>query len=302
MLLKYKIALLFSVVLFSNCQKIEEESVAKSDFGKSIAHESFLWSAERNDTLNKSFEFSFNEWAQESQSYVELTFTDSSNKVVTAKNNEFHFLVNEKPLEKGSLLLQSKDKAQDEIRLKLVFTDKQSKDHYGYITIRNHDVDRVNDFDELDNTVIYKWSASQELQWNPLKYFLVWCLGSLLGLLLLYLIILRPLIYSRFSKGMLTIQKPFYKNTSLKGAIEVIYTNKKVSQGFFNKLFKGKKIYFVNSYFTTPIHFIPSAKGKIRIRTNGAYVLDPFASTLEKGKNYTITNSSTNEEITITYL
>lgn len=300
---KYKIIALFSfILLMTACAEKETETVAKSEFGNSINYDSFLWKEGKNDTLIKSFTYNFNQWASESSSFVKLTFNDEANHSISSSNTKYHFLVNGKPLQDGTIVLESKSKIADTLQIKLVFTSKINNDVYGYISLVDHNIDRVNDIDNLDHTAIYKWSASQEVKMNPLKNVFIWGAGVLTVLFILYLFLLRPMIYRRFGKGIITIQQPFYKNTNLRGVIELTFTNKKVAQSFFNRLLQGKKVYVVNEFFTTPLTLIPSVKGKVRIKTNGDYSIDPFTTSLEKGKTFKVTNTSTNNDLTITYL
>lgn len=290
------------IFLLNACQKQEIETETKSDFGKSINYDSFLWKEERNDTLIKSFVYSFNQWASESNSFVTLTLSNESNKAIGRSNMAYHFLVNNKPLENGIMSFSSNKKNSDTVQLKIVFTEKINTDLYGFISISEHNVDRVNDIEKLDNSTIFKWSASQDVIVNPLKLIVLWVFGILVSIFIIYLLLLRPIIYRRFGRGMITIQQPFYKNTNIRGSVEIIFTNKKTSQRLGNRLLQGKKIYVVNDYFTIPISITPGIKGKVRIKTNGAYTVDPFTSNLEKGKIFKITNTSTNDDITISYL
>lgn len=303
MYLRFRYTLFVVCILLLNaCQKEEIEAETKSEFGKSVNYDSYLWKEERNDTLLKSFVYRFNQWADESGSFVTLTLNNESNQALNNSNKAYHFLVNDQPLENGIISFVSNKKTSDTIQLKIVFTEKINTDLYGFISISDHNVDRVNDIERLDNSAIYKWSASQEVIMNPLKLAVIWIVGILISVFIIYLLFLRPLIYRRLSRGMITIQQPFYKNTNIKGAVEIIFTNKKTFQSLSNRLLQGKKVYVVHDFFTVPISITPGIKGRVRIKTNGAYSIDPFTGNLEKGKIFKITNTSTNEDITISYL
>lgn len=300
----YKHKLVCFLLLFAtlySCQKVEEENISNSHFGKSTSYDQFLWKDARNDTLQKSFVYSFNNWAAESNSFVTITLNNEANGVIK-NTNPYHFLVNDKPVDDGKIVLKSTNKVNDTINLKLVISDQINTDFYGYIAITDHNLDRVNDIENPKNTNIYKWSATQEVQMNPLKILLLWSLAIIATILFIYLLILRPIIFKRLGKGQITIQQPFYKNTNIKNNIELLFTNKKQNQGFINKLFQGKRTTITNDFFTNPIYFSPSVKSKIRVRTGGHYNIEPFTTTIEKGNTYEITNNNTNEKITITYL
>lgn len=292
--------LLLFMTLYS-CQKKAEENISNSHFGKSVSYNQFLWKNARNDTLQKSFVYLFNNWATESNSFVTITLNNEANEIIR-QSNPYHFLINDKPATDGKIVLKSTNKASDTINLKLVVPEQINTDFYGYITITDNNLDRVNDIENPKNTNIYKWSATQEVQMNPLKIILIWTLAIIVSILFIYLLILRPFIFKRLGRGQITIQQPFYKNTNIRNNIEIIFTNKKQNQSFFNKLFQGKRTTVTNDFFTNPIYLSPSVKSKIRVRTGGHYNIEPFTTTFEKGNTYEITNTNTNEKIIITYL
>ncbi|MFD0701219.1 hypothetical protein [Myroides pelagicus] len=303
--MRYKIKgslILGIILLVSSCQNKEPETELKSEFGKSIYYDAFLWKQGRNDTLTKSFVYDFNQWATETDSYVQLSLSDHTSEPISSSNKTYHFLVNDKPVVNGLFSIESSKKSLDTIRLQIVFKEKINSEFYGFISIKEHNIDRVNDIDQLNSANIYKWSASQQVKMNPLQFRLICIAGVLLTLLLIYLLVLRPIMFKRFGRGVVTIQSPFYKNTPVKNRIKIVYTNKKEKQGFLNKVFKGKIVYVVHDYFNAPLILTPGIKGRIRVKTNGAYSIEPFTSNMEKGKTFKITNTSTNEEITLTYL
>ncbi|SDH48736.1 hypothetical protein [Myroides phaeus] len=293
--------LLLVTTLYSCNKPKEDENLSTSHFGKSISYEKFLWKDARNDTLQKSFVYSFNNWAAEANSSVTITLNNGENELIKNKV-PYHFLVNDTPIPDGKIILKSTNKTGDTINLKLVIPTQINTDFFGYITIADHNLDRVNDIENPNNTNIYKWSATQEIQMNPLKVILLWVLAITATCLFIYLLILRPIIFKRMGKGQITIQQPFFKNINVKNNIELVFTNKKHKQGFFNKIFQGKRTTITNNFFTNPIYFTPSVKSKIRIRTGGHYSIEPFTTTFEKGIIYEITNNNTKEKITITYL
>lgn len=295
--------LLFLLLILCSCNKKVQESINNSNFGESISYDSFLWKQARNDTLNKAFAYNFNNWANESTSYVTLFFQDQNNKPLTI-DSPYYFLVNNQIPQNGKLVLESNQKTKDTLNLQLVIKDQSITDLYGYIQIGDHNIDRVNNIENPKQENIYKWTAAHELQMNPLKVLLLWVLAILVATLFFYLLILRPIIYKRMGKGQITIQEPFYKNIKTKNNIEIIFRDKPLKQSWLQKLFQGKKTVVVNPIFTEPIYLTPSSRGKIRIRTAGKYNIDPFTSSLEKGTDstYELTNNQTNDKINITYL
>ncbi|WP_461752870.1 hypothetical protein [Myroides sp. LJL115] len=300
-ILQLAVSLCIISVLFIRCDKPEQESLSNSNFGNATSYDSFLWKEKRSDTLEKSFSYTFNNWAEESNSYVNIILEDQNKSPLTSQNG-YHFIINDTKVENGKILLNSKDKSRDTLQFKLVITDPMLSDIYGYMSIDDNNLDRVNEFENPNNTTIYKWSAHHQKITNPLKVTILWILSILIGITLFYLLFIKPFVYKRFSKGQVTIQAPFYLNVNLRGKIEVIYSNVLIKQGFLKKLFTGNRQGYKNPFFTSPIHLTPGVKGKVRIRTAGHYTIEPFTSTLEKGKQYQLTNNETKEKITITYI
>ena len=83
----------------------------------------------------------------------------------------------------------------------------------------------------------------------------------------------------------------------MKGYRKLVLTNKKTTQGFFNRLFTGKVLYEVNPIWTNDVLVEPKDKNSVRLRCPLDYMAD--ARVLKKNQEYTIHNITTGNKTTI---
>ena len=119
------------------------------------------------------------------------------------------------------------------------------------------------------------------------------------ALLVIWFLFIKRLAYPTFKVGRMQITDPYYSSLKIKGARKVILTNSPSKQSFLNKLFTGKIVYEANPIWTQPVVF-ESSKGKAKLQTNKFYSIDPYASTLIKQVEYSLTNNKTNKKIKLT--
>ncbi len=289
--------------LWSCEEKSDDIQIEDVSFETSIYHPSFLFSKERNDTVTKELKFEFNDWAEENNSKVVFAVYDDSDLLIDSENKNIQLLVNDQPVATGKIELNSKNLKQGQLSLSLVFLrNVQNEVFNGYIKVNNSDLDRINNVADMQNSPILSWSAKQKVIWNPLLKYLVITIAILLGMFLVWLIILRPIVYRRFQKVSLTIQSPFFKKITLKNAISLSLNNAGKKQKGKERLLAGKRLNYTHPFFETPILITPKSKSEAYINLGTNYSIQPYTSVLKRGHNtYTITKTKTKEKITITY-
>lgn len=134
---------------------------------------------------------------------------------------------------------------------------------------------------------------------NPGNVVASWILIIILALLLVWIIFLRPILFTRISIARLQIQGPgaFMGMFPIKGCIKVVLTSKKVKQNFLHHLFVGKIKYITNDVWISDVTFEPRDRKSLRIRTKDDFSCD--ATILEKHNTYKLTNMKTKEQATI---
>ena len=113
---------------------------------------------------------------------------------------------------------------------------------------------------------------------NPLAKALLIILCIIIAFLLVWLTMIKPILYPKFKgiKKQITIYDSSTRNVIFKGYREVILYNSKVKESVWSNIFKGKKLYIIDSNIKDPIVFRPVQKGNsayIKI-TNPNYQID----------------------------
>ena len=127
---------------------------------------------------------------------------------------------------------------------------------------------------------------------------------AIIALLLLWILIIRYLVYSRIkgvSRMTLLCKSAGYQAMpKIAGCRRVVLTSKAQKQGFLNRLFTAKIHYEVNPLWTSDIVFVPSSKGQVRMLPNADYICT--TPILVKGVNGELKNIATGQTIDITIL
>lgn len=298
---------ILSLIVFLSCEKNSDtdDTILDVNFGQTHYHPSFFLSKESNDTLTKVLEFEFNEYAKGKNSNVYISFLeDSSNHkgkevFINGQKLSSYYEIKSTDTPKGELKVSIVLPADDSNSwLRLI----RSKKNYfnGYLRYEGGDLDRINNEDQLADNAFMSWSATQVVKMNPLKKWLSWIIIISVILLFFWIVLFRPMIFPRIKKNSLIIHAPFYKKINLKGAVQLTLTNKNIpSQSYMSRVFKGKEIVYVNSFFTDPIVITPHNRKSVRVKLGIHYEIEPYTSIISANTTHTIKNSDTRETISV---
>lgn len=302
---RYSLVILF-IVLFSlvSCSTDEDQYDGPSiDFGVAKYYEPFLFSKSDTLVLSRTLNFDFNDYAKQNASHINISLVDKDRKIIN--NANVRFLIDNMHVPSNEFSIQSTDQQKGKMEVGIQFLpDYPNGLHSGFLQITGHSLDVVNNYDlnTSDEARIFEWVARQQVVMNPLKKTLMWIGAFIASAFFIWLIILRPIVYSRFGRGTVTIQSPYFKSIKLNKGIGLTLTNQPSKQNWKARLFKGKEITHINPFFTAPIRITPHSKNKIRIQLDTAYTITPFTTTATRGHGqYTITNINTKQKITVTY-
>lgn len=145
-----------------------------------------------------------------------------------------------------------------------------------------------------------KQGSKPEEKTSPLSTIILWSLLGLLALLLLWPTLVRRMVYDYFKVGSMRITEPYYSQRRIKGARQVVFTNKTVKQGWISQFFKGKIIYETNSVWTAPVVFEATSSGEVKMQSNDKYSINPYDYKLKKQEEYTLLNEDTKDKIKLT--
>lgn len=261
--------------------------------GKATWYDSFLfWDASIPDTLSIDLKTLFNDEAQKDGSTVDIRIEE------TEGGEDFQLFYNQRKIENKQITINSKNSAPT--ILSVVF-NPEAKDGTHYLsikTISKRNLDKINDqpVEQYNICLRYKY----DVNWNPLKTILLWLAIIIFAALAIWFLLMRPLIYPSIGVKTIQINDPYFNKVNVKGKRRVVFTNKTMKQGLFNKLFTGEILYKKNDIWTSPLAFEAGAKKKtLRVVRTKDYTFDPYTSTLKAPNDYTIENINDNTRILI---
>ena len=298
-------AVLCPLILLVSCGKKADDATAPTRWGKTNYYEKFLWKKHVPDTLYRTMEFDFN---QDAKRYMNeplrlgLYKKTDSDKMVLVSEKEMEVFVEGKKCKENIIDVYPE---MDEIKVGIVFKpEAENKVHHWFFRpVDDGGLDRINDMApdafNADNSSLMEVEVEKNKVMNPLAEGLLLTGIFLIGCLLVWLLILKAIFFPTFRVGkiLLTDPVPYNSLKRLKGYRKLILTNKKTTQGFFNRLFTGKVQYEVNPIWTNDVVVEPKDKNSVRLRCPLDYMAD--ARVLKKNQEYTIHNITTGNKTTI---
>lgn len=208
------------------------------------------------------------------ETFADFMVTDNQQKVFSETIASF-------TMEESTVNRFSVRPPQDKIKLSVTFPEGAETGTYqGYLTLKNHKLDRINNTELEDTDIpIIVWRIRYVRIMNPLVRGIVWFGISILAVLLLWFLAIKPAKYPHFPqfRKMILVKKSgvVVANfaTNFKGARRVVFADKKVRQSLINRIFTGKIMTVVNPVFKEPIAFIPQKK-KALVKGKG-YICKP---------------------------
>ena len=277
----------------TSCKK--DESIS---FGTVEYYPSFLWVDSKTKPVTKTLDFDFSQDAKNDNSYAVLQFVDNEGKSISTE--VMQVIIDDKEISNNQFRINS-DVTSKELIFKFSTNAEEGK-HQGYLRLINHSLDRLDSQPLTPNQQVdvFQWTLNYDKCMNPLLNVLLWIGGILLTLLLLWIFLIRKIVYDYIKVGSIRITEPYFSQRRIKGARQVVFINKKTKQGRLNRLFTGKIIYEINPVWTTPVVFEAASKGEVKMKSNEKYTINPFDFKLRKQEEYTLINEDTKDEIKLT--
>lgn len=131
---------------------------------------------------------------------------------------------------------------------------------------------------------------------NPLQVSLTWIAIIFVVLVVLWLLILRRLLFQPIAMKTISFTGPgnFGGNVKIKGCYRVVFTDRNQKQGFFHKFFHGKILYVVNPVWDSEVTLEHRNSKSVRMRTTGEWTCSGLY--LTRGEDYVISNSATKDK------
>lgn len=254
-----------------NPERVLSVSFDKSNLGLATHYRKFLWKkASVPDTLYTNFSFAFNEYAVNANSWVEFD-------VYAEDKDCCEFFIDGSKVDSFTVSQDS------EVEIGLVFKPGAlQQPTFGFqVVSADNDIDRI-DNARLEEGEIWKTQmrAKYRIRTNPLKTSLIIISLLLLGLLAIWILVLRYIFFPRFKVSLVLVGKGDQAliPRKAKGFVKFVITSSPIKQSLLRDIFVGKVQYFrmdASAGITEDIIVEPFDKQSIRIskRPHDPYIV-----------------------------
>ena len=226
--------------------------------GRATHYDAFLFKGESTpDTLFFTLPASLNEEARKYHSAAQMQLSSE-----TISQDDYTLLFDGQPQADKTITL---DERADEHQLAIIFNGNAPTGKH-YFTLHTTG---LKELDRIGGTEAQEYELSIRARYtslpNPLAVYLGIMAAVLVGLLILWFLAIKPMLYSTFkvSRLMLTAEPSLYENYRIKGAREVRFTRTgRDNQGTFNRWFTGKIITKQNPFEDAPDWSMKPRSGK----------------------------------------
>ena len=282
------------VIMTNKPERALELLSEETDIGRASWYDSFLfWGADTPDTLYADLKAVFNDEARKDRSAIELQVSDEEG------NNDFDLFFNGQPVKDGRIVMHSQNQSPTVLALVYHPSAKEGKRYLSIKPVAKHELDNIND--QPVEQYILTLRSRYSVGWNPLKTILTWAGILLLAALLLWFLMLRRLFFPPISVKTIQISDPYFSNVNVKGMRRVVFTDKKMSQSLFSRLFTGEILYKKNDVWTSPLTLEAGSKRKtLRVVRTRDYTFDPYTAMLKSPEDYVVENVNDKTKIKMT--
>lgn len=236
--------------------------------GEAETYSSFLfWKGKNIASLNVDLSAAFNEQARKKNGALHILLNIPSDM-----RDKCKLYYNEKPIKNSFTIKASEPKS-------IVTIDVPHDLAQKAFTIEfkgtSSNLETINA--EESKTYVSSIYFEHDICWNPAKVVLMWIIICLLAALVIWIIVLRPIIYPKFK----SIKKGIYfkdcppLTINFKGARLVILDNKSHKQSSWDRIFKGKIIYKQHPALLTTITMKPHRCGVLVVSDTSNYIVTP---------------------------
>ncbi len=268
----------------------------EDDLGKSLRHEGFLFSAATApDTLSINLAPAFNDEARRDRASVSMKV---SSNITGADTNDITILFNGRELADSCFTLKAGDTTPG--ILSVVFRPgcEDTKLSLSQTQLSSKNLDRIGETPADEFT--HSFRAECENEMNPLAKGLLWTASIIIAALILWFALLKRQFFPPISKiTTIMITKPYVSQRKVRGARLVVFSDKPVRQGFFNRLFTGRIVSEVNPVWTSRCE-MRHARNGVRFSCPDRSMTASPSALMSKFNEYTVMNiKGTGCDITI---
>ena len=190
---------------------------------------------------------------------------------------------------------------QESVVIGLRFKDGEKSDNYGW-TLRVRDAGNVERLvfpegnvstKDNENPSVLTFKAQLTKHLNTARTVTDTILIMIILLLLLWILLLRYMVFDRFKMKKLIIEdKSSEHKIEIRGALSLCLTAKQQKQSVWERVFVGKRLYYVNDYFEDGDIFItPRNKKTVKLTTADEYNMSQYTISKDEENPLQLLNS-----------
>lgn len=264
-------------------------------WGKQVSFKNFLWSTYTPDTIKQTLRFDM-EGVEEPivlGLYDTYTQEDGGEILSPVTDSAVELYINGNRCSNHKFKVTPQDKS---IELGVVFTsDAEKKDYYWVLQVENAgDADMINDnLTSKKIPLLFTWKADYTSKMNPLALGVLLVSLAILACLIVWICFLRFIFIDRFGVKYIVIEdKESERMVKLRGALSLTLTNKVQKQSVWERIFKGKRLYFRDDFFNEgDIVVMPRNRKTVRLNAPDVYKMEQYTISKEDNAPLVIRNS-----------
>lgn len=271
-------------------------------WGKQVAYSNFLGYNYVPDTLKQTIRFDMGEATKP----ITLGVFDTCNDEITGEErmtpvvDAVELYANGKRCENHTFKIVP---GQNAVELGVVFLpNAKERDYYWVLKVLDAgDADMINDnLTSLKIPILLTWKAEYDTKMNPLALGLLLGGGTILALLLLWVLILKFIIFDRFKiKHIIIEDNDSERRIMVREAISLTLSSKTQKQNILERVFVGKRLYYCDDFFSDgDVVVSPRNRKTVMLKVSDVYDIDQYTISKDDDDPSVIKNSR-NQKIEI---
>jgi hypothetical protein len=166
---------------------------------------------------------------------------------------------------------------------------KDSKVNLELKEVNSRNIDRINGARPDNTTLTLEGEYTTSMSVVEIIFWIV--IGLLVLFLVLWFAFIRNQKYPKFTRGIINVQSPYFAPVRVKGARMVVLSPRTQTQGWFDKLWRGRIIYHANAAWPCEVEITPAGKN-MRFRCPSGQLISDPSPLLTRGETYKIINTT----------
>lgn len=272
-----KIYLFIFIGLISISCDVNHSGDRAQDWGNAVTYSDFLWNKYQPDTLFKTITISGDDFNKSVKLQL-CEMDDGTGRYTPVSNNKVQLYANGNKCKNNILTISTNDHDK-EIKLGILFSEHSEKGKHQWV-LKLKDAGDIeilngNPTTSTNELLIFHWEAKKVNRMNPLAFGFLLVVLAIVSLLFLWFLVLRPIFVDRFRIRTIEMENnEVNRRYNVKGALSITFSDKKLKQGFFERVFIGQKMFVQDSFFGNGnVTMVPRGRKGLTIRGAQDYEL-----------------------------